>query len=58
MGRYMELDPIALRGGFNGDYGPDWYGYAGGNPLSYTDPRGLSKYDKWFGKYPQKFKRW
>jgi len=40
MGRYMELDPIAVAGGFNGRYGPDWYGYAEGNPLRYTDPTG------------------
>jgi len=40
MGRYMELDPIAVAGGFNGRYGPDWYGYAEGNPNRYVDPRG------------------
>jgi hypothetical protein len=27
VGRYMELDPIPLSGGFSGAYGPDWYGY-------------------------------
>jgi hypothetical protein len=40
-GRYLELDPIALDGGFNGSAGPDWYGYAEGNPLSRTDYMGL-----------------
>ncbi len=40
MGRYLELDPIALRGGLNGAYAPDWYGYAEGNPLRWTDPNG------------------
>ena len=40
-GRYLELDPIALRGGMNGIYSPDWYNYALGNPLTYTDPAGL-----------------
>jgi RHS repeat-associated protein len=40
MGRYMELDPIAIHGGFNGPYGPNWYGYAEGNPLRRTDPTG------------------
>jgi RHS repeat-associated protein len=41
LGRYMELDPIAAGGGFNGFYGPNWYGYAEGNPLRWTDPEGL-----------------
>jgi RHS repeat-associated protein len=37
VGRYMEPDPIAKGGGFNGDVGPGWYGYAEGNPLKYVD---------------------
>jgi RHS repeat-associated protein len=41
MGRYMELDPIAVAGGFNESYGPSWYGYAAGNPLRYADSTGL-----------------
>lgn len=40
-GRYLELDPIALDGEFNGTTGPDWFGYAGGSPLLKTDPGGL-----------------
>jgi RHS repeat-associated protein len=41
VGRYMELDPIALRGRFNSRYGVNWYGYAAANPMRYVDPRGL-----------------
>jgi RHS repeat-associated protein len=41
VGRYLELDPIALRGGMNGPHGPDWYNYAEGNPLTKTDFFGL-----------------
>jgi RHS repeat-associated protein len=42
VGRYLELDPIAKAGGFNGFYGPNWYGYAEGNPVRITDPLGLA----------------
>jgi len=40
VGRYLELDPIALEGMMNTEYGPDWYNYALGNPLSYYDADG------------------
>jgi RHS repeat-associated protein len=40
VGRYLEPDPIALQGEINGPGYPDWYGYAEGNPLRNTDPRG------------------
>jgi len=40
VGKYLELDPIALEGGFNRSFTPDWYGYAEANPTRYVDPDG------------------
>jgi RHS repeat-associated protein len=46
VGRYLEPDPIAIAGGFNGEFGPDWYGYALQNPMNWVDR---------FGLYPGQF---
>ncbi len=38
LGRYLQPDPLGLRALMSD--GPSAYGYVGGNPLAYSDPRG------------------
>src|SRR5262249_44554328 len=40
-GRFMQEDPIGLAGGLN------LYGFAGGDPVNYSDPFGLWPWPDW-----------
>ena len=41
VGRYLELDPLALNGQANGRFGSDWYNYGNSSPFRYIDLWGL-----------------
>ena len=51
VGRYITSDPIGLSASIN------TYSYVDSNSLRWTDIRGLSKFDKFFG-LPKKFWQW
>ena len=52
-GRWTARGPILFRGGQ-----ANLYAYVAGDPVNEFDPSGLSRFDKWFGKFPDKFKKW
>ncbi len=62
VGRYLELDPLAVAGWPTSDavqvsYLPlPWYGYADDNPLAYADPEGLITYSACLMRCIDKYK--
>ena len=52
VGRYVESDPIGLRGGIN------TFSYVGADPANYSDSLGWHKGDKWYGFNNRDFQRW
>jgi RHS repeat-associated protein len=51
-GRFISEDPIAFEAGYN------WYQYVENNPISFSDPLGLSKHDRWYGYNNRDFHKW
>ena len=49
IGRYVESDPIGLRGGLN------TFGYAGAQPITYVDPKGTVMWRGQFKQYGASF---
>ncbi len=45
LGRYVQPDPLGLRALMSD--GPSAYGYVGGNPMAYVDPRGLEVFSNY-----------
>jgi RHS repeat-associated protein len=53
IGRYAEADPIGIRRGNN-----HLYLYVGDDPVNFSDPRGLTRSDPWYGYNDRDFQRW
>ena len=52
-GRWTARDPILFRG-----QQANLYAYVDNDPVNELDPSGLSRFDKWFGAFPKRFRNW